>query len=317
MKIRNLLSFIAFAACISLAIAFFGALGVRLGPPEQRTNLVMKIPDVNGLVYDSNVLLRGVPVGKITALETDLAGATVHFWVDDRYPVPVDTEVKIGSLSALGEAYIEFAPKTGSGRMLQDGEYIDTKRVVQPPSVSDLAASMGRVLSQLDPVALERIVNEADAAIPPPETVLPNLTRTSRLLKNVAADMNGKGAVLLDNFQTLLRNASWVGPLLSDLIPYPPKIGWGAQGVFAGLVTITSHGGPDTLYRFHHLLDRIQRLLDSNGGDLKVIGERFMPQVKAIAGALMNLDPSQIMSNILATLPEDGAVTLHVSVPPN
>lgn len=311
------MSFIAFAACIGLAIAFFGALGVRIGPPDHRTNLAMKVADVHGLVYDSNVLLRGVPVGKITALEADLAGATVHFWVDDRYPVPVDTDVTIGSLSALGEAYIQLIPKAAGGPMLQDGQYVDTKRVSEPPYVSDLAASIGRVLNQLNPEALARIVNEADAAIPPPDAVLPNLTRTSRLLKNVAADMNGKGAVLLDNFQTLLRNASWVGPLLSDLSPYPPTIGWGAQGVFGGLVTITSHGGPDTLYRFHHLLDRVQRLLDSNGGDLKVIGERFMPQVKGIAGALLNLDPSQIMSNILATLPEDGAVTLHVSVPPN
>ncbi len=45
----------------------------------------------------------------------------------------------------------------------------------------------------------------------------------------------------------------------------------------------------------------------------------FLPQTKAIAGgALMNFDPSQIMANILATLPEDGVVTLHMNVlPPN
>ncbi len=63
-------------------------------------------------------------------------------------------------------------------------------------------------------------------------------------------------------------------------------------------------------------LDRIVRFLDDNGGDLKVLGEAFLPHVKSIAGALMNFDPSQILANFLATLPEDGAITLHVTIPP-
>jgi phospholipid/cholesterol/gamma-HCH transport system substrate-binding protein len=55
--------------------------------------------------------------------------------------------------------------------------------------------------------------------------------------------------------------------------------------------------------------------LDNNGGDLKELGEAFLPQLKKIAGALLNFDPSQILANILATVPEDGAVTLHVAIP--
>ncbi len=66
---------------------------------------------------------------------------------------------------------------------------------------------------------------------------------------------------------------------------------------------------------FKDLLDRIQRLLDNNGGDLKVLGEAFQPQLKGIAGALLNFDSSQILSNILDSVPEDGAVTLHVTIP--
>lgn len=316
MRGRGLVSFLAFGAMLALAAVYFAALGVRVGPPAHRTNLSMKIADINGLFVDSNVLLRGVPVGKITNLETAIDGATVDFYIDDRYRVPVDSDVKLGNLSALGESYIELVPRSDHAPMLRDGQRIATESVIQPPYVSELATSIGRVLNQLDPGALERILDEADTAIPPTNAVLPNLVRTSKLLRNVAADMHGRGSELLDNFQTLLRNASWVGPLLADVTPYPTDIGRSLQGIWSAFEVNIEHGAPDTLIAFHRLLDRIQRLLDNNGGDLKVLGERFLPHIKGIAGALLNFDPSQIMANILATLPEDGTVTLHVDVLP-
>lgn len=67
--------------------------------------------------------------------------------------------------------------------------------------------------------------------------------------------------------------------------------------------------------KFGFFINRIQKLLDANGGDLKVLGEAFRPRVRAIAGALLNFDPSQILTNILETVPEDGAITLRVTVP--
>lgn len=317
--LRGSASFIAFGVMLALAVAYFGGLGVRVGAPAHRASMSMQVDDINGLFVDSNVLLRGVPVGKITNLSTTVDGATVDFYVDERYQIPADSDVKLGNLSALGEAYIQLVPRTDSGPMLQDGERIASESVIQPLYVSDLAASMGRVLNQLDPGALERIVSEADTAIPSPEAVLPNLVHTSKLLRNVAADMNGRGAALLDNFQTLLQNASWVGPVLADLIEYPPKIAAGIQNTIGALTMGDKlHSGMPVMVAFRRLLDRIQRLLDTSGSDLKVIGERFLPHFKAIAGALMNFDPSQIMANVLATLPEDGAVTLHMNVlPPN
>jgi hypothetical protein len=69
--------------------------------------------------------------------------------------------------------------------------------------------------------------------------------------------------------------------------------------------------------KFGFFLDRIKKLLDANGGDLKVLGEAFRPRVRAIAGALLNFDPSQILANILDTVPADGAITLRVTIPPN
>ncbi|OBJ38353.1 mammalian cell entry protein [Mycobacterium colombiense] len=315
MRIRDFATFIAFGLMVVLAVGYIASLGVRVGPPSRRTNLSMEVADINSLVVGSNVLLRGVPVGKVTNIEAALNGATVGFYVDGRYEVPVDSEVRLENLSALGETYLGLVPLNQGGQMLHDGQRIATQRVIQPASISELAASTARVVNQLDPDALKRIINEANEALPNPNLVLPNLSRASVLVRNVAADMHGEGSVLLANFQTLLQNAAWVGPVLADIAPGIAEVGVDAGNELSVLPLTVPFGNPSATFLFNRYLDRIQKLLDDNGGDLKVLGEALLPQLKGIGGALMNFDTGQILSNVLASVPADGAITLHVAVP--
>ena len=317
MKLKDLTSFVAFAVMIALAVGYIGSLGIRLGPPSHRTNVSMTVPDVNGLVIGSNVLLRGVPVGKVSGITSSVDQATIDFYIDGRYSIPADSDVRLDNLSALGESYIGLMPRTGDGPMLHDGQRIATDKVIQPPSISELTTSVVRVVNQLDPDALKRIIDESDAALPDPNTVLPNISHASELLRSIVADMHGRGRALLDNFQTLLRNADWLGPVLADLAPSVRTTGEYMQHTLFSTFKVVNAGAPTTLYNTMTFLDRIVRFLDNNAGDLKVIGENFGPHVKSIAGALMNLDPSQILSNFLADVPQDGAITLHVAIPTN
>ena len=318
MRVRDGVSFVAFGVLIAVAVVYIGNLGVRLGPPSKRTNLSMTVSNINGLEVDSNVLLRGVGVGKVTNINTTIDGATVDFYIKDGYRVPVDSEVRLDNLSALGETYIGLFPRSEDGPMLRDGQHIATQRVKQPPSISELATSVVRVLNQMDPDALKRVVAEADIALPAPISVLPNLSHASILLRNTAADMGGRGEVLLENMQVLLRNAGFLAPVLATLAqPGPPGAAFTGellQGAYPNLRALADVGA-DNIKRFKAFMDRIQALLDNNGGDLKVLGEAFLPHLQGIAGALLNIDSSQILANILARLPEDGAITLHVAVP--
>lgn len=315
MKIRDLMSFIAFGVAIAFAVGYIGYLGVRVRPPSDRTDLSMTVADINGLVVDANVLLRGVPVGKVTKIQSAIDGATVDFFVDGRFHVPVDSEVQLENLSALGESYIELVPRSQNGPMLHNGQSIATKSVRQPPSISELATSVVRVLNQLDPGQLKRITAEADTALPAANVVLPNLTHASRVLRNAAADMHGSGRLLLDNFQSLLQNAGFMGPVLDRLGPELFRIIENGQTVLSNFFGLIHNGSPRTFELLSKLVTRIQRLLDNNGGDLKVLGEAFLPQVTKIAGALLNFDAGEILTNILDSVPEDGRITLHVSAP--
>jgi hypothetical protein len=172
-----------------------------------------------------------------------------------------------------------------------------------------------RVLDQLDVGAVQRIIYQLDSALPNPTTVLPNLSRTSMLLKNTAADMRGRGRVLLDNFQALLQNAEWVGPVLTGLTPSLVETFKWSQDMFKGIPPFLHRGEPENITNFNNLIARVQNFLDVAGGDLKILGEAMLPKLNAIAAALMNFDTGQILDNMLAAVPPDGTVTLRVLPP--
>lgn len=317
MRFRDMLSFIAFGAMIVFGVSYIGALGVRIGLPSDRTDISMTVADVNGLVVGSKVLLRGAPIGAVNRIESVADGAVVEFYIGDGFHVPVGSDVRLENLSALGETYLSLVPRTQDGPMMRSGHRIAPESIAAPPSMSELATSVVRVLNQLDPRALERIIGEVDTALPDTNAVLPNLSRTSRLLRNTAADMNGRGRELLANFQILLGNSGWLGPVLADLTfqidSYSPHL----RTLFSTVPPLIAVGAPEPLVKFNAFLARIQKMLDDNGGDFQVIGDRFLPHIKGIAGALLNFDTGQMLANVLASVPEDGAVTLHVSLPGN
>jgi hypothetical protein len=146
--------------------------------------------------------------------------------------------------------------------------------------------------------------------------VLPNLSRASTLLRDTANSMQGRGSAMLTNFQTLLQNAGFVGPILSEISPGLLATGTPLYRLFwAAYHVVTDTGAPESIKNFGRLLARVQNFLDTRGPDLKVYAEAFMPQIQNISGALMNFDTGQLLSNMLDSVPEDGTITLHVTTP--
>jgi phospholipid/cholesterol/gamma-HCH transport system substrate-binding protein len=309
----SLATFVAFFAMIAVFVGYIASLGIRVSPPANRTALSLDVADINNIAVDSNVLLRGVPVGKVTSIDTAVASATIHFYIDGRYQVPLNSDVRLENLSALGESYLEFEPRSTGGPIFRNGQHI--ARVNQPPSISELGTSVVRVLNQLDPHQLSRVVGETDVGLPDPTRVLPNLARASLLLRNTTADFKGKGRELLDNFQVLLQNASFVGPALAGAEPSVRDMGPNIRAAWDDVWKIGLVLVPADVTQLSALIQRIQKFLDDRGVDLKVLGEATSTNFTLITNALKNFDSSEILANLLATVPQDGAVELHVPIP--
>lgn len=312
---RIILSFGAFGVIIAVASIYIASLGLRMNPPDHRINLSMEVADVKGLVVGSSVLLRGAAIGKVTAISASRDTATVNFYLDGDHRIPIDSEVRLENLSALGESFIGFKPRTTQAPFFSNGQRIAAEAVNVPPSISQLATTVVRILDQMDTAQLVRILDEADAALPDPDAVLPSLSRASMLTRNMVVGLNGKGAEVLENFQTLLANAGWVGPKLADAGGPLRTAGIDLGRVWEGMMKTVAWNNPENMQLFQKYLDRIQKFLDDRGGDLKVVSEALLPQFSGIGGALMNFDTAQILSNALAGTPEEGAITLHVTIP--
>lgn len=318
MIIRATAVFVAFTAMVAAFLGYVAHLGVRIAPPEKRTNLAMEVTDVNNLVAGSNVLLRGVPVGKVDRIDTSISNATVHFYIDDKYTVPADSLVRLENLSALGESYLELEPQKSGGPVFVDGQHIQQESIVAPKSISELGATVVRTLKQLDPGQLQNVVNQADAALPDPYTVLPNLERAGKVLHNTTTSLDGQGRRALENLQSLLEHAGFVGSMLAQPAPSLKALGPQISKMWDAGVSFTLRNDmPGSVYVFGKFMQRLQQFLDDRGADLRVLTEPLTPNVQAIASALSNVDSSQILTNLLAATPPDGAIELHVALPQN
>jgi virulence factor Mce-like protein len=319
MRLRDVVSFAAFVGIIVFVLGYFGTLGIRVKPPPARTNLSMEVPDINGLFPGSNVLLRGVVVGKVSNTVTTIKAATVQFYVEGRYRIPVDSEIRLENLSALGESYIGLVPRSDGGPVLRDGQRIAAEAVTAPPSISELAVSVTRVLNELQPGALKRVIDETDAALPGPARVLPNISRASTQLRNTFAGFHGRGRAVLDNFQTLLKNSEYIAPSLNAITPAVRAIGIDIQDVNKGvevgnfkIANAPYMGLVEQSIYLNKIFKRVQDFLDFSASDLKVLGQALLPKLNAIAAALMNFDTGQILDRILAAVPPDGTINLRV-----
>ncbi|GFG72013.1 MlaD family protein [Mycolicibacter senuensis] len=312
---KNIASVTLFALLIAIGSAYIASFDLHTRAPDNRTNLSMEVPDVKGLVVGSSVLLRGASVGKVTGVSSSTTNATIDFYVEADHQIPIDSDVRLDNLSALGEAYVGFLPRTAQGPMLTDGQRISTESIIVPPSISQLATTVVRMLNQMDPDQLKRILDESDAALPEPTQVLPNLSRASLLNRNMVVGMDGTGKEVLGNFQTLLQNADWVGPHLSQLTPHLWDFSPTISDLWVGTMNTVVWNNPENMVLFGNFLDRIQVFLDTRAPDLQVITRTLIPQFQGISGALMNFDTGQILSNVLSGIPEEGAIKLHVTIP--
>ncbi len=322
MRIRNLLSLTGLVGIVVLGIAYLSALGVRVGLPDERSTVVMTMADTNGLVVGSSVLLRGVPVGAVSGLAPSAAGAEVTFYLEQGHRVPVDTEIRLDNLSALGETFVSLTPRTAGGPVLRDGQRVGTEQVVAQPSIAELSTRVVHLLAQTDPDQLARVIEEIDVALPSTtegtpaaRETLDNLSRVSAVLATAITSIPGRGSELLSNMQALLRNADFVGPAIGRAGPDFADVGPAYNALItASFRILRETGAPESIVDFGKYLARIQGFLDESAPDLATIGRALLPNVDRINRAARTVDTAQLLDSALASVGTDG-ITLRLAVP--
>lgn len=207
---------------IATGYLMVGALGVS--PFASTYRVTVELPESGGLLPDQDVTLRGVPVGRVEALNISPAGVDAVLAVDSSVRIPAGSAVRVSGLSAAGEQYVDFVADSDSGPYLSDGSVVREGRATVPVTLAELLAHSDGALAQADVGKLETIRAELSLSEEGPrklaeivdggtfllstlDTVLPETTsllRTSKVVLDLAADKNAGIAVAARNLDATL-----------------------------------------------------------------------------------------------------------------
>lgn len=134
---------------ISVCALLFGYLWVNMGGrlpvvSSDGYRVSFAAEDVDNLVYDSDVMVAGVKVGKVRELDEDAGKARVMLQIDDDAALPLHegAELRLRSKSLIEETYVEIVD--GDGAEIPDGGELPADALVPSVQLDDVLASLDK-----------------------------------------------------------------------------------------------------------------------------------------------------------------------------
>ncbi|OXR40360.1 hypothetical protein B7C42_07526 [Nocardia cerradoensis] len=153
-------------SCVSLLVVLVLAVGylllgsLQVDPMRSNYRVRIALAQSGGLLPGQDVTLRGVRIGRVRSVDADSSGVVAVAAIDSRTRIPVHTHVRVASLSAAGEQYLDFRPESDAGPYLSDDAVIDQRDTSTPTTLAELLDSLNGTLTQVDPAKIEAIVRE-------------------------------------------------------------------------------------------------------------------------------------------------------------
>ncbi|MBF6472644.1 MlaD family protein [Nocardia abscessus] len=314
---RTVASVLGMALIAGGSFGYMYEIGMPVDALHDLNTVKMSLPDTNGVVVGSPVLLRGVHIGAVSRVVSSADRIEVEWKFDKKHRVPLDSNYRVDNLSALGETYIAVTPVTEEGPHLADHSVIDTGKVVVPTTIKELSARLTRLLEQVDPDQVRAIFHEMDVALPQDAQVLDDLNRAGRLLASMITTQSGAFTKLLTAIQTMLQDSSWIGPDLSGAGPVVPKMGrsfsdlWDLFAFIKNWQPMVAANRDGTV----PFVSEVQKFTDENAADLLTLGVTLLPAAQNGAASLKTIDVGRLLDEALAAADSEGSVTVHVPTP--
>jgi phospholipid/cholesterol/gamma-HCH transport system substrate-binding protein len=207
---------------------------MRTAGDATRTTVVAYFDNSNGVFAGDDVLIRGVPVGKIVKIEPQPLRSKISFWFDRKYKVPADAKAAILSPQLVTGRAIQLTPPYTGGPTMADGAMIPQNRTVVPVEWDDLRTQLQRLTELLKPTQ-------------------PGGVSTLGALINTAADnLRGQGATIRDAIIKLSQTVSALSDHSDDIFSTLRNL--------STLVTAL-HDSADLLEQLNHNLASVSAVL--------------------------------------------------------
>lgn len=207
---------------------------LRMNGPAARTTVTAYFENSNGLFVGDDVLILGVPVGKVKQIEPQPERAKVTFWVDTQYKVPADVTAAILSPQLVTGRAIQLTPPYESGPQLPDNAVVPIERTAVPVSWDDFR------------VQLEKLTRTLQPQVPGGTSALGNFINTA------ADNLRGEGANIHDALLKLSKTVTTLSDHKDDVF-----------STLTNLATLVSalHDSTDVLSSLNRNLAAVSALL--------------------------------------------------------
>ncbi|OSC41120.1 virulence factor Mce family protein [Mycobacterium decipiens] len=186
---------------VVLVLLLAGGVVVLLRTAEtiNRTKVVAYFENSNGVFIGDDVLILGVPVGRITKIEPQPERVKISFWYDSKYKVPADAKAAILSPTLVTARAIQLTPAYTGGPVMTDDTVIPRERTAVPVEWDDVRAQLAKLTKELQP------------------TEPGGMSPLGSVINTAADNLRGQGANIRDTIVKLSQAVTALGDHSTDI----------------------------------------------------------------------------------------------------
>lgn len=150
-------------ALIALLILNFSK-GMTLFNPTYKLRVIL--PNAAGLKATADVMMSGVPIGKVSSLELADYGKSVHITISilAKYKISTNAHFHIDALGFLGDQYVEVSPPTETGQaQTNETAYFQNGETVHGEATFNMQEAVRSISGLMDQA--RKAVKDLDQAI--------------------------------------------------------------------------------------------------------------------------------------------------------
>ncbi len=187
------------AVALVVIIVAGGVVAVSLFKASDRVHFTAYFDNSNGMFPGDEVMIVGVPVGKIDTITPEPKRVKVTFWVDRQYKVPSEAKAVVMSPQLITARAIQLTPVYTGGPVLQANSIIPQSRTLVPVEWDDVRQQLEKLSDSLQPTGTNGV------------------SPLAALINTSADNLRGQGANIRETIIRLSKTFSALGDHSDDL----------------------------------------------------------------------------------------------------
>ena len=275
-------------------------------------DLKVDLPTAGGLYRTANVTYRGVTIGKVTGMEPTETGARATLSIGDKYKIPADATAKVGSVTAVGEQFLDFVAPGESNEFFQPGQIVTKSTVPQAvgPALDNTYKALAAIPSDKIPTVLTETAQAVGGIGPTLQSLVDNTQSFVTELKNNINDIDD----IIDNappiFDSQVQSADAIYTWAANLNSLTRQ----AKEQDAAVQSILQQGAP-AAEQLNTLFVDVEDALPQTLANTTIIVEMLKRYNKGVEQALVFLPQAPIAAQaITGTYPGKANLNLALSI---